>query len=146
MKPDEPHVIAAGEVVYRRAPKIPHPQWTVVDQGSNTMHVTLAALAWDPDGISCYRKNVLTDNGMDWAEVKRRPENGVFSLLAQDVRDQGLGVAFDPWPPEEEPHVSDVAHSLIVDRGMPLKETKDVRKKLGRKAVVVHVGTLVTGL
>ncbi|MEZ0052099.1 hypothetical protein ABIA30_003111 [Mycobacterium sp. MAA66] len=141
MKPDEPDVIAASEVIYRRAPRIPHPQWTVVDQGTKAMYVTLAALKWDEDGISCYRKGILVDHDLEWPAVKRSPEHGVFSLLVSNVRHHGLGAAFDPWPPEDEPHPSDVAHSLIVDCGMPSKETKSARTKLGRTAVIVHTGS-----
>lgn len=145
MKSDEPDVIAATEVIYRRAPRIPLPGWTVVDQGTSKMYVTPAALQWDPDGISCYRKEILIDNKLEWPDVKRKPENGVFSLLVSDVRHHGLGAAFDPWPPEEQPHPSDVAHSLIVDCGMPSKENKVARKNLGRTALIIHKGCEASG-
>jgi hypothetical protein len=77
---------------------------------------------------------------MDWSDVKREPRNGVFSLVVDDVRMRGLGVAFDPNPETDEPHPRDAAHTLIVDCDMPRRANKDARESLAATAVIVHFG------
>ena len=139
MKPDDPD-IENNEVLYRYSPSIPHRNWTVVDQQTQQVYLTVAALSWDDDGISCYRERILQENGLDWPDVKREPKNGVFSLVVQDVRDEGLGVAFDPLPESEEPHPRRVAHSLIVDCGTTKKQNKPDRERLAKSATIIHHG------
>ena len=139
MKPDDPSV-GNDEVLYRYSPSVPHKYWTVVDQETEEVQITLAALSWDEDGISCYRKSVLHQHGMDWPDVKREPKNGVFSLIVGDVRMRRLGVAFDPNPETDQPHPRDAAHTLIVDCGMPRRENKEARESLAATAVIVHTG------
>jgi hypothetical protein len=139
VKPDDPSV-GAEEILYRYSPSIPHRHWTVTDQETQQVQITLAALSWDDDGISCYRQLILHQNGMDWPEVKREPKNGVFSLVVGAVRAQGLGVSFDPNPETDAPHPRDVAHTLIVDCDMPRRQNKDARQALCEMAVIVHYG------
>ena len=62
-----------------------------------------------PDCISCYRKLILNQHGLDWPDIKREPRNGVFSLVVKDIRDEKLGVAFDPIPETDRQHPRDVA-------------------------------------
>jgi hypothetical protein len=140
VKPDDPS-IANDEVLYRYSPSIPHKYWTVIDQETQQIYITLAALSWDDDGISCYRELILGQYGLDWSDVKRERKNGVFSLVVQDIRDQQLGVAFDPNPGTEKPHPRDVAHTLIVDCGLPKKLNKRAREVLARRAKIVHIGS-----
>ena len=140
MKPDDPS-IGNHEVLYRYSPSIPHKYWTVTDQETQQISITLAALSWDDDGISCYRELILHQHGLDWSDVKREPKNGVFSLVVQDIRDQQLGVAFDPNPETEKPHPRDVAHTLIVDCGLPRKANKVAREKLAAGAMIIHLGS-----
>lgn len=140
MKPDDPSV-GNDEILYRYSPSIPHKNWTVTDQETQEVQIALAALSWDDDGISCYRALILQQNGMDWPAVKREPKNGVFSLVVADVRSQGLGVAFDPNPPEnDQPHPRDVAHTLIVDCDMPRRANRDARQILSETAVIIDNG------
>jgi hypothetical protein len=140
VKPDDPSV-RDDEILFRYSPSIPHKNWTVTDQETQDVQITLAALSWDDDGISCYRELILRQNGMDWSAVKREPKNGVFSLVVADVRSEGLGVAFDPNPETgQPPHPRDAAHTLIVDCDMPRKPNKDARESLGKTAVIVHYG------
>lgn len=139
MKGDDT-TIENDELLYRYAPSIPHQSWTVIDQETGDIYITLAALSWDSDGISCYRKLILNRHKMDWPAVKREPKNGVFSLVVGDVRGGGLGVAFDPNPELAEPHPRDVAHSLIVDCDMPKSQNKKVRESIATTAVIIHRG------
>jgi hypothetical protein len=90
VRPDDPD-IEGDEVLYRYSPSIPHQNWTVTDQATEQVSIALAALQWDEDGISCYRERILRENGLGWADVKREPRNGVFSLRVQDIRDELLG-------------------------------------------------------
>lgn len=139
MRPDDPSV-GNDEVLYRYSPSIPFRNWTVVDQETMEVRIALGALHWDADGISCYRKLILNQHGMDWPDVKREPRNGVFSLVVGDVRAKGLGVAFDPNPETDQPHPRDVAHTLIVDCGMPRRANRDARESLAATAVIIHAG------
>ena len=139
MKPDDP-TIGNNETLYRYSPSIPHQNWTVTDQATQQVFITLAALKWDADGISCYRELILHQHGLDWSDVKREPRNGVFALVVQDVRHERLGVAFDPNPEIEEPHARDAAHTLIVDCGLPRKENKAARERLALGAQIIHFG------
>jgi hypothetical protein len=139
VKPNDPSV-GGDEVLYRYSPRIPHKYWTVIDQETQEVQITLAALHWDDDGISCYRKLVLNQHGMDWPAIKREPKNGVFSLVAGDVRTQGLGVAFDPNPESDQPHPRDAAHTLIVDCGMPRRANREARESLAATAIIIHMG------
>ncbi len=140
MKPDDPS-IGNDEVLYRYSPSIPHQNWTVTDQATEKIYITLAALSWDPDGISCYRQLILQKHGLDWSDIKREPRNGVFSLVVQDIRDEGLGVAFDPNPETDRPHPRDVAHTLIVDCELPKKANKAARERLALGAKIIHLGS-----
>jgi hypothetical protein len=139
VKPDDPD-IEGNEILYRYSPSIPHRYWTVTDQQTQQVYITVAALSWDNDGISCYREGVLHRHGMDWRDVKRQPNNGVFSLVVQDIRDEGLGVAFDPLPESEEPHPRRAAHSLIVNCGTAKKANKLSRERLAKSATIIHHG------
>lgn len=132
------------EILYLYSPSIPHRQWTVIDQETSEVRITLAALKWDNDGISCYRQQVFAAYGMSWKDVKREPKNGVFSLRVLDIRAKRLGVAFDPNPDVEHPHPRDVAHTLIVDGGLSKRENKDAREELAAEAVIVHLGDPTT--
>ncbi|HKI43088.1 MAG TPA: hypothetical protein VKA66_22565 [Mycobacterium sp.] len=98
-------------MLYRYSPSIPHKNWTVVDQETKEIHIALAALSWDDDGISCYREPILHKHGLSWVDIKREPKNGVFSLVVQDVRSELLGVAFDPYPDNSDGHLRDAAHT-----------------------------------
>jgi len=139
VRPDDP-AVGDDEILYRYSPSIPHQHWTVTDQETLEVRIALAALKWDDDGISCYRQQVLSAHGMSWEDVKREPKNGVFSLRVVDVRAKRLGVAFDPNPDVDEPHPRDVAHTLIVDCGLPSRENKDAREELAAGAVIVDFG------
>jgi hypothetical protein len=139
VKPDDPSV-KDDETLYRYSPSIPHKNWTITDQQTQKISISLAALSWDEDGISCYRSTILQTCGLDWSDVKREPKNGVFSLQVAEVREEGLGVAFDPNPEVPDPHPRDAAHSLIVDCGMPKKANKAARQNLALKAEIIHVG------
>lgn len=142
MRPNDPSV-GSDEILYRYSPSIPHKYWTVVDQETQEVQITLAALSWDDDGISCYRKLILNQHGLDWPDVKREPKNGVFSLVAGDVRARGLGVAFDPNPETGQPHhPRDIAHTLIVDCDMPRRMNKEARESLAATAIIVHMGEI----
>jgi hypothetical protein len=140
VKPDDPD-IEDYEVLYRYAPSIPHQNWTVTDQETQQVYITVAALSWDDDGISCYREHILHENGLDWPDVKREPKNGVFSLVVQEIRDNRLGVAFDPFPESDAPHPRDVAHTLIVNCGTSKKENKPWREELAKCARIIHHGS-----
>jgi hypothetical protein len=139
VKPDDPS-IGNDEVLYRYSPSIPHKNWTVVDQETKEIQITLAALSWDDDGISCYRERILQEHGLSWADTKREPRNGVFSLVVQHIRDELLGVAFDPYPETGDGHPRDAAHTLIVDCGLPKKQNKDARERLAVGAKIIHHG------
>lgn len=142
MKPDDPD-IEGNEILYRYSPSIPHRYWTVTDQETQQVYITVAALSWDKDGISCYRERVLHQHGMDWRDVKREPQNGIFSLVVQDIRDESLGVAYDPLPESEEPHPRRVAHALIVGEGTSKehkKQNKPNRERLAHGAKIIHHG------
>jgi hypothetical protein len=139
VKPDDPS-IGAEEIVYRYSPSIPHQNWTITDQATQEVSIALAALKWDDDGISCYRKLVLEANGLDWSHVKREPRNGVFTLVVRDIRAVGLGIAFDPNPETAQPHPRDAAHTLIVDCGLPKKENRVARERLAASAKIIHNG------
>ncbi|WP_041181041.1 hypothetical protein [Mycobacterium canetti] len=139
MKPDDPSV-GSDEILYRYSPSIPFGNWTVVDQETGEVQIALGALHWDDDGISCYRKLILNRHEMDWSAVKREPKNGVFSLIVGDVRNTGLGVAFDPNPETDQPHPRDVAHTLIVDCGMPRRANRQPRESLAATAVIIDMG------
>ncbi|MBS9532391.1 hypothetical protein KIH27_02170 [Mycobacterium sp. M1] len=140
MSPDDP-TIGCEETLHRYSPSIPHAQWTVTDQGTQEVMIAVAAVRFDADGISCYRNRILLEHGLSWLDVKREPRNGIFSILVGDVRDVGLGVAFDPYPETEQPHPRDVAHSLIVDNGLPKKEGRVARETLAKRAKIIHTGT-----
>ncbi|MGD9620704.1 MAG: hypothetical protein AB7G47_10730 [Mycolicibacterium sp.] len=139
MKADDP-AIGSEEILYRYSPSIPHEHWTVTDQGTQKVSIAVAAIRFDDDGISCYRHNILEQHGLTWMDVKREPKNGIFSMLVEDVRDVGLGVAFDPFPDTEQPHPRDVAHSLVVDNGLPKKQGRMARDSLAKRAQIVHIG------
>jgi hypothetical protein len=141
VKPDDPDV-EGSEILYRYSPRIPHRFWTVTDQQTQQVYITIAALSWDKDGISCYRERILHQNQMDWRHVKREPPNGIFSLAVQDVRDEMLGVAYDPLPESEEPHPRRIAHTLIVDKGTSKKQNKPNRERLAHGATIIHHGEL----
>lgn len=140
MKPDDPS-IGNDELLYRYSPSIPHKHWTVVDQETEEVQISIAALSWDDDGISCYRNRILQQHGLTWADVKREPKNGVFSLVVQDIRREMLGVAFDPWPEADEKHPRDVAHTLIVDCDMPRKANRAARERIALNARIIHHGS-----
>lgn len=140
MRPDDPD-IEGDEVLYRYSPRIPHQNWTVTDQATKQVSIALAALQWDEDGISCYRERILRENGLGWPDVKREPRNGVFSLRAQDIRDERLGIAFDPYPESGDGHPRDVAHSLVVDCGLPKRENKPARERLALGAKIIYFGS-----
>lgn len=140
MKPDDTSV-GDPEVLYRYSPSIPHKHWTVVDQETEEVQITLAALSWDDDGISCYRKQILHEHGLSWVDIKREPRNGVFSLVVRDIRAELLGVAFDPNPTASDGHPRDVAHTLIVDCGLPRKQNKAARERLAVGAKIIHHGS-----
>lgn len=139
MKADDPQ-IGPEEVLYRYSPSIPHEHWTVTDQGTKKVSITVAAVRFDDDGISCYRDRILAEHGLSWADVKREPKNGVFSMLVKDVREVCLGVAFDPYPDTEQSHPRDVAHSLVVDNDLPKKQGRKAREDLARRARIIHSG------
>jgi len=141
VRPNDPRV-ENDEILYRYSPSIPHKNWTVIDQETQEVSITLAALSWDDDGISCYRERILIENNLGWEDVKREPQHGVFSLVVQDIRGEGLGVAFDPNPDTGVPwHPRDAAHSLIVDCDMPRKENKKARERLAARAIIIHHGS-----
>jgi hypothetical protein len=140
VKPDDPS-IGNDEVLYRYSPSIPHKHWTIVDQETKEIQITLAALSWDDDGISCYRERILQEHGLSWADTKREARNGVFSLVAQDIRTESLGVAFDPYPESGDGHPRDAAHTLIVDCGLPKKQNKAARERLAVVAKIIHHGS-----
>lgn len=140
MKADDP-AIGPEETLYRYSPSIPHEHWTVTDQATKKVSIAVAAVRFDEDGISCYRHGVLVQHGLSWKDVKREPKNGVFSMLVHDVRDVGLGVAFDPNPESAQPHARDVAHSLVVDKDLPKKAGRKAREDLAKRVCIVHTGT-----
>lgn len=140
MRPDD-STVEDDEVLYRYSPSIPHKNWTVTDQATHEVYITVAALSWDHDGISCYRERILRQNDLDWPDVKRELKNGVFSLGVQDIRTVGLGVAFDPFPDTgAPPHPRDAAHTLIVDNGTSKKQNKPWRESLALAARIIHLG------
>jgi hypothetical protein len=140
VKPNDPSV-GNDEVLYRYSPSIPHKHWTVVDQETEEIQITLAALSWDEDGISCYREPILREHGLGWVDIKREPKNGVFSLVVQEVRSESLGVAFDPYPENSDGHLRDAAHTLIVDCGLPRKQNRAARERLAVGAKIIHYGS-----
>jgi hypothetical protein len=140
VKADDPSV-GNDEVLYRYSPSIPHKHWTVVDQETKEVQITLAALSWDEDGISCYRERILHENGLYWRNIKREPKNGVFSLVVQDIRAELLGVAFDPNPEGGDGHPRDAAHALIVDCELPRKQNRAARERLAVGAKIIHHGS-----
>jgi hypothetical protein len=142
VKPDDKSV-GDEELLYRYSPSIPHQNWTVVDQETQEVQIAPAALSWDDDGISCYRQRILDEHELGWADVKREPKNGVFSLVVKDIRDELLGVAFDPNPESGDGHPRDVAHSLIVDCELPRKANKRARRRLALGAKIIHHGVEV---
>lgn len=140
MKADDP-TISCDEVLYRYSPSIPHEHWTITDQATQQVSISVAAMRFDEDGISCYRHKILEEHGLSWVDVKRDPGNGVFTVRVEDVRDVGLGVAFDPLPETDQPLPCDVAHSLIVDMGLTRKPGRTARETLARRARIIHTGS-----
>jgi hypothetical protein len=138
------HCIDGAETLYWRAPQLPLENWTVFDEGRQTHRVRGGAFVWNDDGVSCYRDRILGDLGLDWRVVKNEPINGVLSVLAQSVRESGLGVAPDPNPayiPNDQLQPRDEAHALIVhDDSVSTKQRRKRTSTLAVSAQIVHWG------
>jgi hypothetical protein len=143
VKSDDPS-INSDETLYWRAPELPYENWTIFDEGRGGHRVRAGAFVWNDDGVSCYRRTVLTNLGLDWSVVKEEPRNGILSVQVEDVRTCDLGVAPDPDPPyipREQLLPRDKAHALIViEDGVNRRRRGDRCSQLARKAVFVHWG------
>ena len=97
MRSDDPSV-DADETLCWRAPRLPYDNWTIFDEGRGGHRWRGGAFVWNDDGVSCYRRVVLTTFGLDWSAVKIEPTNGILSVQVGAVRECDLGVAPDPDP------------------------------------------------
>lgn len=143
MKADDPSIDGA-EQLYWRAPELPLDNWTVFDEGRESHRVRGGAFVWNEDGVSCYMHSILTELGLDFHAIKDEPQNGILSVLAQNVRESELGVAADPNPDyisADQLQPRDRAHALIVhgdDVGK--KKRKRLTSTLAQTARIVHWG------
>lgn len=132
-KGDDPSIDNA-EVLYRRISNVGQASFMIIDEKTGARRPTSALFRPDKDGLSVYLDSVLRRHGLTETAVLTRPESGVLSLTAQDVRDEELGVAADPWPAEtdDRTHKRNAAHALIVGL-VPLSKSQ---LKLKQRALI----------
>jgi hypothetical protein len=133
VKPDDPS-IPPEEALYRRVPAVPYVGMALLDEDSGEVTFKRGAFKWDNDGCSCNRHSVLVANQLTWQDVKKKPEHGVMRLRVSDVRENGMGVADDPWPDVPEPMPADVAHALIVAHGLSNRQRDRALSAIARRA------------
>ncbi len=104
-----------------------------VDLETGRRRPTSGAFKPDDDGVSVYRRALLTAARLGPDDVIRHPWNLVVSVDVGDVRSIGLGARDDPWPPDiDEPeHPRNAAHALItglesLSRGHRRRRQKDL--------------------
>lgn len=136
--PDD-STISDDEVLYRRIPNVEHASFMVVDEMTGVRRPTSAVFRPDQDGLSVYIKSILDEHGLAERDVQTRPESGVLSLLARDIRDEKLGVVRDAWPDTaKDDHPRNAAHALIVGfQSLSKSQLKLTRSALVKKCQVL---------
>lgn len=139
MKPDDTDILDS-EAIYRRVPGVPFVHMVLKDEETGETRAKRGAFKWDKDGCSGYRHSLLTENGLTWEDVKKRPENGVLRVYVADLRNNliaKIGIANDPWPDVPDPHPRDVAHALMVAEGLINKKREQALSEIASRAVVM---------
>jgi hypothetical protein len=109
------------EPLLRRAPN--RPEYIAIDVLTGEARMTMAALKFDPDGISVYRQQVLQTLGLDPADIRTKPDQYVFAFTAEAVREvPGWDVAFTP---ESCPEVERAHSSVVHELARPPKPAKE---------------------
>lgn len=110
---DDPR-IPDTDALYRRLSDS-RPSMVAVDLETGARRPSSGAFKPDEDGVSVYRRGLLTVTGLGPDDVVRHPLNLVVSVDVRDVRSIGLGARDDPWPSDiDEPdHPRNAAHALI---------------------------------
>jgi hypothetical protein len=120
--------ISDDSVVYRKV--LARPGFLVPDlEGNRPPSPAPGAFKCDPDGISVYRDELLAKINKEPEDVKKNPDDLIFGVLAQKVRDAGAGVVDTPDPEDE---VLGEAHASIryQERSVNKKTERAVREKI----------------
>ncbi len=128
---DDP-AIPSSDALYRRLSDS-GPNMVAVDLETGERRPTSGAFKPDEDGVSVYRRGLLSAAGLGPDDIVRKPWNLVVSVDVGDIRSIGLGARDDPWRPDlDEPeHPRNAAHALItglerLSRGQRRRCQKDL--------------------
>ncbi len=135
LAPHDPTSIPDDDRVLRRLSD-DRPSMVYVDPLTNQRRPSSGSFAVkkDEDGLSVYREQVLSQNGLTAAAVVTSPTNLVVALEVHDIRSiRPLNVRDDPWPTDipDTTHPRNAAHALITGwQGLSRSERKERQNAL----------------
>lgn len=128
---DDDHIENDDELYRRLANN--GPDMVAVDLETGERRPSSGAFKPDHDGVSVFRRDLLTDAGLDVDDVVKDPWNLVVSVGVGDVRSINLGVHDDPWPQDiDDPgHPRNGAHALITGiESLSRNQQRKLQKRL----------------